>query len=107
MEPLFFPTGAEVYDALMAGIEPDLVSTTIPTLDEKYAEETEEQKKSRYERYSAAFAAYDEAYAKWEQEMRGIVKDYRKNALQSAEADSRSADETMLTTLESQFSSAA
>jgi|CXWL01.1.fsa_nt_gi transketolase len=99
-DDLVFPSGTEVYDSIMSGIDPELLSANIPTLDAAYADETEEEKKARYERYSVSFAKYDEEYAKWESKLNSAVSDYRKTALQSAEAESRSADTDVLSQLE-------
>ncbi len=106
MDKLTFPTGAEVYDALMATIEPELMSANIPVLDDKYVGESEEEKAARYERYSRAFDAYDAAYDKWKNDMHVVVKDYKKTALKTAEAESRTKDASVLGNLESELSSA-
>lgn len=98
-----FPTGEEVYDSIMGGIEPELISVNIPHLDEQYANETEEEKSARYERYTQAFAKYDEAYAKWEAELNTLVTNYRHEALSSAEAQSKQEDAGALSQLEESF----
>lgn len=49
-----------IYDTLMAEIEPDLTSENIVKLDEKYRNESEEDKKIRMERYTLAFQMFDE-----------------------------------------------
>lgn len=49
-----------VYDTLMSSIEPDLLSTNIQTLDEKYKGESAEDRKARLERYVLAFMIFDE-----------------------------------------------
>ncbi len=41
----------DLYDVIMETIEPDLTSKNIGTLDEKYADETAEQRKARGLRY--------------------------------------------------------
>lgn len=107
MEPLVIPTGIAVYDSLMAAIEPDLLSTNIDTLNEKYKDESDEENKARCERYTHAFDAYDSAYAKWEMDMNTQVNMHRRRALRSAEEDSRTEESSILGNLESTFSSAA
>lgn len=101
-----FPSGEEVYDGLMAQIEPELLSANIPHLDEAYPSETEEEKKARYDRYSAAFVKYDEMYAEWEKNLNEIVTDYRKDALTSAETESKQEDASALAQLEQNFGDA-
>ena len=67
-----------LYDAIMAQIEPDLVTATIPTLDEKYAEETPAEKKARAIRYADAFEVCDH-------KMEEIMKAWNAHALQLRE----------------------
>lgn len=52
------PTPAQLYDTLMAAIEPDLVRATIPTLAATYAGESPEQTKARMKHYRKAFQTY-------------------------------------------------
>ncbi len=105
MEPLVFPTGTEVYDALMGAIDPELLSANLEHLDDAYASETQEARKVRYERYSDAFAKYDQAFAVWQTELQKTVHAYRRTAMQSAEADSKVQDEESLTVLEQDIES--
>ena len=53
-----------LYDMIMVGIEPDLMSGNIEHLDEKYSGETDDQKKGRLASYEKAFAVFDDVYAK-------------------------------------------
>src|SRR3989344_1364855 len=92
--------GTEVYDGLMANIEPELLSANIPHIDDAYVNESEQDRKVRYERYTAAFAKYDEAYALWEAQLNEAVTTYRRDALKSAEQESRSEDGNALAALE-------
>jgi len=87
--PLVFPTGTELYDSLMKSIEPELLSANVKHLDDAYMNESEEDRKKRYERYTQAYANYDKAYAAWEAGMQKNVQQYRKHAFRSAEAKSR------------------
>lgn len=99
-QPLVFPTGTELYDQIMGPIEPELLSANIPHLDEKYTEESEGDRKKRYERYTNAYAKYDEQYAKWEADMKNKVHLYRKSAFRSAEAKSRKEEIVLLQKIE-------
>lgn len=99
-DPLTFPTGNEVYDSLMGSIEPELLSANIPHLDDPYIGESEADHAARYERYTAAFVKYDEAYANWEAQLNSTVTTYRRTALQTAEAESRAEDASALSMLE-------
>lgn len=100
---LVFPTGADVYDSIMGNIEPDLLSSNIEKLDAQYEGETEEQRQARYDRYEQAYARYDEEYAIWEANLQQDVVAYRRAALQSAEAESRSEEQNVLAQLEQGF----
>ncbi|MFA6038909.1 MAG: hypothetical protein WCV62_05255 [Candidatus Peribacteraceae bacterium] len=79
--PLRIPSGRRIYDALMAQIEPDLVTATIPTLENTYKDETPEQNAERRKRYLAAFAKYDRAFAALTKELREAVQQCRTHAV--------------------------
>jgi len=49
-----------MYDALMAQIEPDLMLSNLPTLTNKYAGETEDERKLREAKYQLAFLLFDD-----------------------------------------------
>lgn len=69
----------ELYDLLMADIEPDLVTSTIPTLEEKYRGESPEDAKKRAERYAKAFVTFEERFqtvvAFWKKGLGRLKKD--------------------------------
>lgn len=92
--------GGEMYDAIMAGIEPELVSTNVKSLPEAYKDETDEQAAERAERYNRAFEAYEAALQaqqnSWEQQLAAM----RKQAFQSTEKESHDAEQTDLSALE-------
>ncbi|PIR53301.1 hypothetical protein COU76_01895 [Candidatus Peregrinibacteria bacterium CG10_big_fil_rev_8_21_14_0_10_49_10] len=97
------PSGTEIYDFLMAPIEPELLSSSIPTLREKYAGESEEEKQKRLDRYNTAFAAYDKAYDEWISGLKVAVKEERTTAYKAAEVKVKEEDEEALTELEKKF----
>lgn len=97
------PTGAEIYDGLMADIEPDLVSAAIPLIDAKYAGETPEQTAERLARYKAAYEEYERRFNEWADEMEVLVNAYRKDALKLEEQDSKEQESAELGNLEAQF----
>ena len=90
------PSGDEIYDALMADIEPDLITTNLPHLDEKYAGETPEQKAARMARYEAAYARYDAVFTEWLANLKGVVNDTRHQALVTAEEKDRGDEQATL-----------
>ncbi|MDA0376573.1 MAG: hypothetical protein O3A80_04675 [bacterium] len=96
--------GEEVYNMIMKEIEPDLVSSVMDTLDEKYAEETEEEKAKRMKRYAAAFVEYEKQYQEYMVRKKGEVKTFGRSMNQSIEAENMSGEAGILGDLESQFS---
>jgi hypothetical protein len=102
----FVPSGTEIYDALMGGIEPELVSANMALLEEKYKNETAEEKEVRQERYQKAFEAYDKAYKEWISDLSAAVEAKKKDAYKVAEEQTKNADEAVLGDIESQFENA-
>ena len=102
--PFAIPSGTDVYDALMAGIEPDLVTANIPLLGKKYAEETLEQRAVRYQRYENAYVQYDTAFVRWVREARIAIKEFRRTVLVAGEAKSRRGEEQTLSSITTQIS---
>lgn len=98
------PTAEELYDTLMRGIEPDLMSAQIPGLKAKYANETPEMQEARMARYTKAYAAYDKALAAYLKELDKQVNAYRKEAFKSGEAKSKVQEAEQLNALEAAFS---
>lgn len=96
--------GNEVYDMIMAEIEPDLTTANLPTLAERYKDETDEQKEERAERYKAAFIEYKKRYAEYKEQMTQDVQSYGRNLMRSVEARSTASDESELGELESAIS---
>jgi len=97
------PSGSEIYDSLMEPIEKELLSKNLSSLEEKYKDESEEDKKKRMSRYRKAFAEYDKAYEKWINNLRGAVKQERSEAYRAAEENQKEEDSSLLTDLEAQF----
>ncbi len=99
------PSGEDIYDALMADIEMDLITVNLPLLDEKYAGETPGQKAERMARYEAAYKAYDEAFKQWLEKLRAYVAEARRKGLKTAETKDRQQEEAELNKLMQSFSS--
>ena len=91
----------EVYDVLMEGIEPELVRSVVPTLAEKYKDETAEEHAARMERYARA-------YLKWDEEFKSFMKDVERTAAEAKrkvrkekESAARAEDQTAINSLTS------
>lgn len=100
------PTGQELYDLLMAKIEPDLVTDQLPLLDAKYAKETPAQIKARAERYEKAFAEYDRQLAEYLGKLKEKVHEFQTTARQSIEHEVKEKEEKKLTSLEDEIQQA-
>lgn len=60
--PIQIPQDAKVlYDSIMVGIEPDLLTSELPKLTERYRNESIEDLKARGRRYFQAFQKFKEA----------------------------------------------
>ena len=85
LQGITMPKAEDIYDAIMGKIELELLTTSLPTLDEKYKNETPEQKKARMERYAKAYAAFDAQYTEWITDLKKKFADYKRKALKIAE----------------------
>lgn len=97
---LTIPTGDQLYNTLMARIEPDLTTDQLPLLDEKYKNETPEQAQARASRYEKAFAEYDRQLREYLTELEAKVRQYQASARKSLEHEDRQKEEQDLSGLE-------
>jgi hypothetical protein len=101
-----FPTppkiehGRAMYDSIMGNIEPDLLSTALPMLKEKYKNETPEQKEARRKRYNAAFKKYHETFVTYLADLDARIHRYQREAMRSIEERSRGLEEKQLEEME-------
>lgn len=91
--PVLPASGEEVYDRIMGGIEPDLTTANKALLETKYAGESDDEKKTRMERYTKAFEEYETQYAACMASMQQSVHNFERSARGSIEQDART-DET-------------
>ena len=96
-------SGEEIYNMIMASIEPELVSGQIPQLKEKYKNETPEQKKERGERYKKAFAEYDKRYDQYMLGMGAKMKAYHRGMRGAAEGGARRGEQKTMDGIEQQI----
>ena len=86
MDPLYLNLILdELYDRVMALIEPELMSREIPKLAERHANESDQEAQARQERYQQAFAQYDQAVAELQENLRSPGEALKEQALQSTE----------------------
>lgn len=88
------PAAEEIYDMLMAKIEPDLVRNQIPLLGEKYKNETPEEKEQRSRRYTEAFAKFDAALKEYVEKYSEGIHRYKHQAIAYIESRSRQKEES-------------
>lgn len=103
--PPNLPSPEEIYDTIMSKIEPELTTAQMPLLDKKYAGETEEQTKQRYERYSQAFMTYDEKFREYRRELEQGAHNYQRSIMSATEKRMRGEENVEIADIESQFSS--
>ena len=94
----------QLYNTLMAEIEPDLMLDSIGTLDVKYAGETPEEHGARMKRYEAAYKKFDESFKNFMEEIHEEVRVSKRSALKEQEAADRQSDQPALASLEAAFS---
>lgn len=100
LPPPVLPQGEALYRSIMSALEPDLLPENLPTLKEKYANETPEQAAARSARYDAAFAAYDAQYATAITKLETQVHAYQHEAVASVEREDRAGEIHDLQSLE-------
>lgn len=97
------PSGQEIYDAIMAYIEPDLTTAGSQQLKEKYKAETPEQFKARKKRYALAYDRYAQAYEGYMNMLNAQVDRYRRDSFAYAEVEDRAEEGQYLQQLASLF----
>ncbi len=93
----------QLYDALMQTIEPDLVSTVIGTLEEKYKGETDEQRKQRLARYEAAYKTFDVEMGKRMSDLQSHMSSLKHDAMKAEESEDRTDEDATMQSITSQF----
>ena len=93
----------DVYNLLMYAIEPDLTTFMLPTLEEKYKNETAEQKTERTAKYSAAFLKVKEAMHTYYAHQKNQVLRIKNAAFSRAKSADELQTEHLLEDLESQI----
>lgn len=103
--PPVIPTGAALYDRLMTDIEPELVSSVLPTLAKTYRGESPIESRIRAERYTRAFQRYDKALDKYLFALGHTMKKNAATAAASLEQSERAAEKENISELEHVFNS--
>ena len=90
------PSGKEIYDSIMREIEPELLSSIIPTLNEKYKNETPLEWEQRKKRYNKAFAKFHQVYDVYMEDLRIRIHRYHQESMKDFEEQSRLQEERSL-----------
>jgi hypothetical protein len=104
-KPLALPTPEETYDAIMGQIDPELTTSKLPLLDEKYKTETQEQTLARKEKYVRSFQAYDEKFREYRREIEQRSQSYQRSVMAANESLQRGSESAQMSAIETEFSS--
>lgn len=99
-EPMI-PGGEAFYDALMAVIEPELMTAQLPIVESLYAADTPEERVVRKARYDAAFEEFSRRSAEEIARLEQDVHTYCKNGLKEIERANRQEESVEMSALES------
>lgn len=77
-------TPAWTYDEIMRHIEPDLLTSALPSIDAYYAGESAIERHARFSSYQRAFAAFDAACRMLTERQRGELAPARRAAAEDA-----------------------
>jgi hypothetical protein len=89
-------TAEWIYDAIMQHIDEDLVTSALPTLQNKYQGESDAERSARQERYKHSFTVFDSAFEDFTSNLVNEAKEYRDEQQRQAQA----ADQAQLASLE-------
>jgi hypothetical protein len=97
------PSGKDVYNQIMATIEPDLLETSLEGLAEKYKDETREQKIARFTRYKSAFREYKRKFEAYALKVQAYLRTNKRVAMSSIEEQSHIHEEGVLNFIEKEI----
>lgn len=104
-QPYVLATPEEIYDTIMGQIEPELTTSQMPLLDEKYKSESAEEGAKRKQRYAKAFQAYDEKFRDYRREIEQQAQAYQRSVMAANETVTRGSEKAAMSAIESEFSS--
>ena len=97
--------GEDLYNFLMRQIEPELTTDILPTLSKKHSHETEEQAKTRADRYSKAFEMYEKCLDTYRTYWTKDLQQYHKEGMTSLQQKNKDSEKEQLSALENTFDS--
>lgn len=93
----------DVYNMIMAEIEPDLLLENIPLLEKTYENETPEEHTLRMQRYAESYKKFDQDLALFMNDVDGKVRETKRRSLKAKEEQARSEDADKLESIASAF----
>lgn len=93
----------DLYNTIMADIEPDLLLENLANLNAKYEGESEATKAARLKRYEEAYAKFDIEFQKFMNDVDEQVRFTRRAALREKEQAAQQSDQPLLSSLEEAF----
>ena len=97
------PSADEIYDSLMASIEPELTSDNLSRIVEMTANETLEQRTTRADRYMRAFEAYDKKLLAHFNDWNQAFALYKKSSMKQTEVEVNQAEGSVIQEIENGF----
>ena len=94
-----------IYNVIMEQIEPDLLSDRIPTLPEKYKNESVQEKKTRMHAYAQAFKIFEEVFKEMTDGVYAEIEQLKKEAQQHRATEEQSEKRQQLLSIEEHFDS--
>ncbi len=94
------PSGDELYNLLMAKIEPELTTDQLPLLEARYKGETVDESKARAHRYEAAFTEYDKQLGDYMEGLKQKLRAHQRIAMSSAELGAKAEEQDALSAIE-------
>lgn len=98
-------SGEDIYNTIMGGILPELMIPIVYSLEEKYKDESPEERKARGQQYKEAYEKYDKQYAEYVQKKDEEMKKFGRDMGTWVEGVYREDEEKQLKNLESSMSS--
>ncbi len=102
--PPRIPTGQELYDLIMAHIEPELTTEGLKNLKEKYKDENPEQLASRKQKYQVAFDRYEQAYQGYLATLQTQVDRFYRASFAQVEVEDRQYESATMQSLQQSLS---
>ena len=97
-------TAEQLYNRLMLDIEPELTTDVLPDLAVWYADETENERRERMERYAKAFEIFGECLLAFGKFWREQLEDFKKNTFETSEKSVASEEAKQIGDIEQSFS---